>query len=127
VNRVVLDASALLALLLHERGADAVAPHLPRAVLSTVNYSETLTKLIDRGKPLGESVAGLARLRLEVVPFDAEQAATAASLRPVTKALGLSLGDRACLALGLIRQSPVLTADREWVALDIGVRVECVR
>jgi PIN domain nuclease of toxin-antitoxin system len=124
---VVLDASALLAFLLDESGADAVAALLPHATLSAVNYCETLTKSIDRGKSLAESVGLLTRLRLSVVPFDAELAAVTASLRPMTKPLGLSLGDRACLALGLARNLPVVTADRAWAQLNIGVPVQCVR
>jgi PIN domain nuclease of toxin-antitoxin system len=117
----------LLAFLLAEDGADAVAALLPHATLSAVNYCETLTKLIDRGKSLAESVGVLTRLRLSVVPLEAELAAVAASLRPATKRLGLSLGDRACLALGLAQNQPVVTADRKWTQLDIGVPVRCVR
>ncbi len=127
MSPVVLDASALLAFLLDEPGATAVAEHLPHSAISAVNYAETLTKLLDRGKPIAESVVGITRLRLEVVPYDAEQAAATAALRAGTKHLGLSLGDRACLALGLTRQAPVLTADRNWTRLDLGVRVQPVR
>jgi len=127
VSRVILDASALLAFLLDETGGDVVAALLPHATLSAVNYCETLTKSIDRGKSLAESVGILARLRLPVVPFDAELADITASLRPVTKPLGLSLGDRACLALGLAQNLPVVTAEREWARLNIGVAVQCVR
>lgn len=127
MSRVVLDASALLAFLFQEPGADAVAPLLPRAALSAVNYSETLTALIRRGKPLADSAAALARLRLEVVPFDSELAAVTTSLRESTRLLALSLGDRVCLALALARGLPAVTADRSWVQLDIGVRVQCIR
>jgi ribonuclease VapC len=127
VNRVILDASALLAFLFDESGADVVAAFLPHASLSAVNYCETLTKSVERGKPLAESVRLLTRLRLSVVAFDAELAAVTASLRPMTRPLGLSLGDRACLALGLTLNLPVVTADREWIRLNIGVSVQCVR
>jgi PIN domain nuclease of toxin-antitoxin system len=124
---VVLDASALLAVLFEEPGADEVAKLLPHVDLSAVNYAETLTKSLDRGKSLADAVGLLNRLRLSVVPFDAELAAVAASLRPATKPLGLSLGDRACLALGLARHLPVVTADRNWKQLKVGVTVRCVR
>jgi ribonuclease VapC len=127
VTRVVLDASALLAFLLDEPGAVAVTALLPRAAISAVNHSETLAQLVDRGKPLAEAVAGLARLRVEVVPFDSGSSAVAASLRAASKRLGLSLGDRACLALGLARQLPVVTTDRAWTRFDVGVVVNCVR
>jgi PIN domain nuclease of toxin-antitoxin system len=72
-------------------------------------------------------VAALARLRLEVVPFDPELATVTASLRESTKSLGLSLGDRACLALALTRGFPAVTTDRPWAKLEIGVLVNCVR
>ncbi len=124
---VVLDASALLAFLLAEPGADVVARHLRNASLSAVNYCETLARVADRGRPLETAAADIARLRLAVVPFDPAQAVRAASLRPATRPLGLSFADRACLALGLTRAAPVLTADRAWAMLDVGVVVECVR
>ena len=127
MSAVALDASALLAFLFDEPGAGAVAPLLSRAALSSVNYCETLTRLVARGKPLADSVSALARLRLEVVPFDSELAAVTASLREPTKHLGLSLGDRVCLALALVRGLPALTADQLWTRLDIGVRVNCIR
>ena len=126
VAEVVLDA-ALLALLLGEPGAAVVAARLGHARLSAVNYSEALTKSLDRGKPLADAVAEIARFRLPVVPFDQEQAAVAASLRVPTRMLGLSFTDRACLALGLLRGWPVLTADRAWAKLDLGVTVELIR
>lgn len=127
MGEVVLDASALLALLLAEKGAGVVVNRLPGAILSAVNYSETLTKAVDRGKPFDAAVADVTRLRLSIVPFDAEQAAVTTSLRPATRHFGLSFADRACLAIGLTRGCPVLTADRVWAELDIGVTVELIR
>jgi PIN domain nuclease of toxin-antitoxin system len=124
---VVLDASALLTFLLAEPGGEAVAGRLRNSALSAVNYAETLARSAERGKPLAEAVAAISRLQLRVVPFDAGQAEVAASLRAATRPLGLSLADRACLALALTRGLPALTADRVWAQLDVGVTVECVR
>lgn len=123
----VLDASALLAVLLGEPGAEAVVPYLPRVVVSAVNAAEALTRLTDLGMALDAATRCLAGLDLETAPFATADATVAASLRQATRPLGLSLGDRACLALGLARGLPVLTADREWAKLDAGVRVELIR
>jgi ribonuclease VapC len=127
VSSLVLDASAILAVLFAERGADAVIPQLPGAFLSCVNLAEVTTRALDRGKPLEDALREIARLPIRVVDFDAGHAHITASLRPATKGLGLSLGDRACLALGLARQAPVLTGDREWRKLKIGVEVKLFR
>jgi ribonuclease VapC len=127
VSSVVLDSSALLAVLLEEAGAEKVVPHLASAAISTVNVSEVVAKGVERGLMLEGVIGGLSRLRLDIVPFDAEQAYVAASLRPATRALGLSLGDRACLALGLKQGLPVLTADQLWAKAEVGVKVEVIR
>jgi PIN domain nuclease of toxin-antitoxin system len=127
VTEVVLDASALLAFLLAEPGSEAVAGRLRQAALSAVNYAEALARSVDRGKSLAAATADIARLRLLVIPFDGELAAIAASLRPATRPVGLSLADRACLALGLQTGLPVLTANRDWAKLEVGVRVEVIR
>jgi len=127
MTSVVLDASALLALLLNEAGAETVKARLPGAFISGVNYAEVLTRSIDLGKRQEETIHQIGRLRLDHWPFDAEQAVIAASLREATRPRGLSLADRACLALALSRQLPVLTADREWQDLDVGVKIELIR
>jgi ribonuclease VapC len=127
VSDIVLDSSALLAGLFAEDGAHIVAAKGPAAIMSAVNYSEVLTKSVDRGASLPEAEGLLAAFSLVVVPFDSEQAAVAASLRQATRAFGLSLGDRACLALGLTRKVAVLTADCGWLGLKIGVRIELIR
>lgn len=127
MSSVVLDASALLALLNAERGADAVALALPRAVIGAVNYAEVVSKLADAGLPDDPIREALDGLGLDVRPFDRTQAHMAGLLRPRTKARGLSLGDRACLALGLALQAPVLTTDGAWEDLGIGVEVRLVR
>lgn len=124
---VVLDASAVLALLHGEPGGDEVARHIPRARISAVNLAEVVAKLVEAGMP-GDAVRlALAHLDLVVVPLDEVSAHLAGSLRPATRHRGLSLGDRACLALGATLRCPVLTTDRAWLDLDVGVEVRVVR
>jgi PIN domain nuclease of toxin-antitoxin system len=127
MSRYVLDASALLAMLLAEPGAEYVWHRRHGAVLSTVNYAETLTRLVRHGKALDKSESHLELLGLTLVPFDREQASLAASLSITGKPLGLSLGDRACLALGVIRGLPVLTAEQNWKKLVLDVPIEIIR
>jgi PIN domain nuclease of toxin-antitoxin system len=124
---VVLDASALLALLNSESGADVVAGVLSDAAVSAVNLSEVVAKLSEGGMPEEAITEALDDLELFVVAFDADQAFAAGMLRPLTRSRGLSLGDRACLALGVRLGYGVLTADRLWATLDLGVEVRLVR
>jgi PIN domain nuclease of toxin-antitoxin system len=126
-NVYVLDAFALLCLLLNERGAQKVLAALPSCAIGAVNLSEVVAKLSDRGGAPVEIDAALSALDLDVAPFDAEQARLAALLRPQTRRLGLSLGDRACLALARLRDATVLTCDASWAKLEIGCVVELAR
>ena len=123
----VLDASALIAFLCNEPGAEKVAAVLSRSCISAVNLGETLSKLVEYGKPLDTVAYQVERLQIPAIPFDEEQAKIIASLWKPTRVAGLSLGDRACLALGLKRQLPVLTADREWSKVNVGVKLEMIR
>ena len=127
MRSAVLDASAVLAVLMGEPGVEPARSRLPGGCLSAVNYSEVLDRATRRCGSLEAAKRQVDRCDLEVVPFDAEQAAVAASLRPATDPTGLSLADRACLALGLSRGLPVVTADRAWATLDLGVTVELIR
>lgn len=127
MTSVVLDASAVLALLFDEPGAEFVAGHIPNSLISAANYAEILAKAVDRKQSLAATIAQVGRLQLSHWPFDAEQAATSAALRESTRAKGLSLADRACLSLALTRSLPVLTGDRRWKELDIGITVELIR
>jgi PIN domain nuclease of toxin-antitoxin system len=128
VSSFVLDASALLALLNEEPGKDRVARAIGAdCAISAVNYCETLGKLIDAGVPEDDARQSVDLLNIKIVEFDASQAFAAASLRSSTKRLGLSLGDRCCLGLGLARKATVLTAESSWSKLTIGVRVEIIR
>lgn len=129
----VLDASALLALVYEERGADRVEAAVRRgSLISAVNWAEALSDMAERGEPADvsgprakRSVASIGTL--EIVPFDESQAIEAGRLRMLTRTLGLSLADRACLALGQLRRLPVLTADRPWRSLHISVKIEVIR
>lgn len=125
----VLDASALLCLLKGESGAERVMAALPRAWVSAVNLSEVYAKLADAGGSEDRIARAVGGLHLRVEPFDDAQARRAGMLRPMTKALGLSLGDRACLALAQHRGALALTTDRAWADLPeaAGLAVEVIR
>lgn len=123
----VLDASALLAVMLEERGAEKVRELLPGAIIGAVNLAEVVAKLQERGAPEENIDRNITRLNLPVIPFDAAHAMAAGKLRARTRSLGLSLGDRACLALALARGLPAVTMDRGWAALDIGAQVIVAR
>ena len=127
MNRVVLDASAVLALLNDEVGAKIVQESLSGAIISSVNFAEVVTRLTLLGMPEKEIREALDILALDITPFDEEQAFLAGILAIKTKQLGLSLGDRACLALALKTGSAALTSDKVWQALDIGVTVRVIR
>jgi PIN domain nuclease of toxin-antitoxin system len=99
------------------------ALRLPNASISAVNLSEVLARLQEIGMPEAEIDIALARLNLQVLAFDAPQARATARLHSVTRHAGLSLGDRACLALGGILGCPVVTADRVWASVNVGVEV----
>ena len=122
-TEVVLDSSALLALLNDEPGADVVAGLLRNSAMSTVNISEVTAKLAEAGireRDIRMAVGGLV---LDIVPFDAEQAVEAGMLRRATRAAGLSLGDRACLGLAKRLGVPAATADLAWRRVDTGVEL----
>jgi PIN domain nuclease of toxin-antitoxin system len=128
VSKQILDASALLALLNQEPGHEAVADALlDDAVASAVNVAEVVSRLSERGMPADDVTATIGALPLQVMPFDAAQAYATGRLRPLTKALGLSLGDRACLALAMQLGCPALTADRSWTRLPLDVAVKLIR
>ncbi|HEX7598631.1 MAG TPA: type II toxin-antitoxin system VapC family toxin [Polyangia bacterium] len=126
--RVVLDASALLAYLQQERGHQVVEPVLGAAAISAVNLSEVLQKSAAAGVPTAGLETDLQAVGVRVQAFDAEDAACAASLWTSTRKLGLSLGDRACLALAQRLHLPAYTADRAWAAVaEPGIVVRLVR
>jgi len=124
VCRVVLDASALLAVLYRERKrAEVVAMYLDDAMISSVNLSEVLANALDHGIALEAAREAIARFSFEIVPADEELACVAAELRTATRRLGLSLGDRFCLALALSRKAKVITTDKQWAKTELGIKV----
>jgi ribonuclease VapC len=127
VTDVVLDASAVLALVHGESGAERVKAVLPLAGLGSVNLAEVVTKLVERRVPLDAIADLLQDFDLDLHPFDEALAFDAGALRANPRARGLSLGDRACLALARRLGARVLTADRAWRGLDLGVPVEMMR
>jgi ribonuclease VapC len=128
MNWIVLDASAILTVINDEPGAEKLTPDLlARAVGSTVNLAEVQTKLVSRGwTPEQAWEDAISPLR-EAVSFDEEQARIAGDLVIQTRHLGLSMGDRACLALGIVLKVPVYTAEKVWKKLKVGVRIHVIR
>jgi ribonuclease VapC len=120
MSKYVLDASAVLALLNQEPGKDKVQATLDEAVISSVNASEVLTKLVDADMSIDEAKEVFDLLSIPVIDFDKSLAEEAASLRAATRKKGLSLGDRCCLALGLHLGLEIITAEREWAKLKLG-------
>jgi PIN domain nuclease of toxin-antitoxin system len=120
---IVADASAVIALLVGEPFTGFDALRLPNASISAVNLSEVLARLQEIGMPEAEIDNVLARLNLRVIAFDEPQPRATAQLHSVTRHAGLSLGDRACLGLGGILGCPVVTADRVWASVNVGVEV----
>ncbi len=123
----VVDASALLAYLLDEPGSEVVESLSVAAVISTVNWVEVVERSLDRGTDVIGMREEVEELGVTVTPFAVEDAERAARLRQRTRAVGLSLGDRACLALASRLGVPAITADRAWLDLDVGIEIVCIR
>lgn len=126
-DRFVIDASAVLAVLLDEPEVERVQAFLSQGDMSAVNFSEVVAKLQERGMPDDAIDRALGHLDLNVLPFDRLQALAAGKLRLHTRGHGLSLGDRACLALASARGVPAVTMDRRWAKLDVRVEVLVAR
>jgi len=128
---VVVDASALVAYARRETGADVVSARLKsgdRVLVSAVNWAEAAGKLRDYGMTPAILRQALAAVDAEVIAFTESDADTVASLTPRLRPLGLSLGDRACLALATAARAPALTAERAWASIDLpGLVVELIR
>ncbi len=127
----VMDASALLALMQGERGGDVVNDLIVEheCVASSVNIVEVGTRLVDKGLAPAQLARTLKELDVQTIDFDLEQALLAASLRLATRQAGLSLGDRACLALAQLMNGTAVTSDSAWqdVADIVGVKVLMIR
>ena len=118
MSRDVLDSSAVLASFYGEAGADIVDDMLREAVISTVNVAEIISKLVERGMSASMARSALIDTGIEIIPFDLEQAELVGDFRQKTRAQGLSLGDRACLALAKQIGGRAVTADRAWMAVE---------
>ncbi|MGH8572258.1 MAG: type II toxin-antitoxin system VapC family toxin [Gammaproteobacteria bacterium] len=125
--KAVLDASALLAYLQDEPGNEAIEPLLDESAISSVNWAEVVQKSIASGVDVDGLRDDMEALGLSILPFTPEEADTAGRLWLETRSCGLSLGDRACLSLGIRLGVPVLTTDQVWVSLDLPVTVHVVR
>ena len=124
---VALDASALLAFLFAEAGHERVSEVIDDCCLSSVNLAEVASRFARDGHNPMELVDQIDQSAIRVMPFLTEDAAAVAALAPQTRHLGLSLGDRACLALALAQEIPAMTADRMWGSLDLPIPVELIR
>jgi ribonuclease VapC len=128
MSRIVLDASAVLAVLNREPGSNKLTPALlSNAISSTVNLAEVQSKLVEKGLNPRDAWEAAISLIQEAVAFSTDHARIAGSLVSHTRSLGLSLGDRACLALGLVLRAPVYTADKSWKTLRLGIRIHVIR
>ena len=125
----ILDSSALLALLHREPGQDVVKAALDGAAMSAVNFCEVVTKLLAIPMELPTAIETSQAPEVQVIPFDRQCACEAAGMLPLTKPLGLSLGDRACLALARLEGVPVLTTDQAWkkLAAKLGIDIRVIR
>jgi len=128
MNSAVLDASAVLAVLNQEPGTEQLTPEILRTALgSAVNLAEVQSKLVSDGMPPDMAWEATINSVSQAVAFTSEQARVAGSLLAETRSLGLSLGDRACLALALERRAPVYTTDRSWKKLKLTIPIHVIR
>ncbi len=124
---IVVDSSVLIGIIRRERGHEKLAEVVRGGTISAVNYSDVITHMTDLDIDPTDWRAGLESFQMIVAPFDLEQCEAAGILRRETRHIGLSLGDRACLALARTLGTAVLTADRDWAKLDIGIDIRLVR
>lgn len=130
-DKIVIDTSAVIALINREEGFEVVEKYIGNAVISSVNFSEVITvmnrELFKTEEERAEGLKLIKNTFSHIVEFDTEQAIIAASLDSITKKYGLSLGDRACLALAKHQKLPVLTADKIWSDLGLGIKIKLIR
>jgi PIN domain nuclease of toxin-antitoxin system len=128
MNRAVLDASVVLAVLFEERGAEEMTDEImDSAVISAVNLAEVQSKLVKMGHPPENAWSDALLLETDPEPFTADQAKIAGSLIAKTAKYGLSLGDRSCLALAIALNAPVYTTEQAWKDLKVGVPIHVIR
>ncbi len=127
MSAIVFDSSVVIAILKQEQGFSTAEKSLSDALISTVNLAEVATYLARNSVPSNTIQEVLASFPIQVVPFDESLAIQTGCLYPSCKHLGLSLGDRTCLALAISRKLPVLTADQVWSKLDLGIPIQVLR
>ena len=128
MNEVVLDASAILAIIFDEPGKEKLTPEiLDRSVVGTVNLAEVQTKAIKKGLEPEVAWETASVLVSAVEPFTADHARIAGDLITTTERYGLSLGDRSCLALAIALNAPVYTTEQVWRNLDVGIPIYVIR
>ncbi len=127
MSESVLDSSVLIAVLRNERLDNDVIDVVDGAVISAANFAEVWTRIHDLGLTNDPRAQAIFTLLARVEPFTESQARLAADLRPATKSAGLSLGDRACLALALEIGGEVYTADRQWSNISVGCPIHLIR
>lgn len=130
-NKIVIDTSAVIALINREEGFEIVEKYVGNTVISSVNFSEVITvmnrELFKTEEEMAEGLKLIRNTFSHIIDFDVEQAIIAASLDSITKKYGLSFGDRACLALAKHHKLPTLTADKVWKGLDLDIKVKLIR
>src|SRR4029079_7517359 len=109
------------------KGGDTVTPYIPSAIISAVNMVEVISYMVNRGMDASEVKALVRDLTIEVIPFDNQQAFIAGEMILKTKQKGLSLADRACLALTTVKKLPVLTGDKVWGELNLDIEIKLIR
>jgi len=127
VSSIVLDSSAILALIDEEAGSDAVRKVLRDSTVSTVNLAEVYSKLDERGKDVHDAAAEVLESITKIEPFTEEHARITGWLRRRTRGSGLSLGDRACIALAIAIGAEIYTADSIWRQSDVGCKIHLIR
>jgi ribonuclease VapC len=128
MNEIVLDASAVLAVMQYERGTERLtAGVLVNAVISAVNLAEVQSKLVKNGFSPAQGWNDALELVPNVEPFTSDHARIAGDLITVTEKYGLSLGDRSCLALAIALNTPVYTTEQVWRGLKVGVSIHVIR
>jgi len=127
MTHYVYDSSALLAILLDEPGADVAAARIEGAMMSTVNVAEIFSRASDNGIPVEKTERFLRGKGVRFVDFDIELARAVGAMRAGTRKIGLSIGDRACIALAEREDATIVTADRTWATLDLPCKIELIR
>lgn len=131
MNKIVFDSSAVLAFLKNEKGSDLVAQNLKHSIISAVNFCEIVTvtnrEIFVNDEEKSQGLKLLKESFINIEDYDINQAIISASFDKITKKFGLGIGDRSCLALAKFKKLPVLTADKIWKKLDIGVDIKFIR